>query len=140
MKKMKRHANWLATHVLLFCLVLLGSCARVSAPLTSPSGAFVATTEISGEEAGPTRRFCVRLKVTDTRTKREMTFQTGASNAQKWAVAWSPSGSLILYSSDIGIQAYDMKAGQIVERAADEAEKEVARKAYAKKYGKRPRG
>lgn len=94
--------------------------------------------EISGRSAGPTLRYCVRLKVREIRMGREMTFLTGASDFQKWAVAWSPSDSLILYSSDIGTRAYDIKGGQSVERSPDDAESEVARGAYRKKYGKRP--
>ncbi len=67
-----------------------------------------------------------------------VTFQTGASDYQKWAIAWSPSGSLVLYSSDIGIYAYDIKDGKIDERSPTDAESEVARDAYQKKYHKKP--
>jgi hypothetical protein len=71
-------------------------------------------------------------------TKHEMTFQTGASDAQKWAIAWSPSGSLVLYSTDIGTRAYDIKDGHVIERSPNDAESDVARGAYRKKYGKQP--
>ena len=108
----------------LICLLLVG-CSRQAAPLVSPSGAFSAATEISGDEAGPTRRLCVRLRVTDIVARREITFQTGASDVQKWAAAWSPS--------------YDIRDGRIAERVPDAAELEVGRKAYAEKYGSRPR-
>lgn len=111
----------------------------VAAPSVSPSGAFSARTEISGDEAGPTRRLCVRLRVTDIVANREIIFQTGASDAQKWAVGWSPSNSLVLYSSDVGTMVYDIKDGQIVERIPDPTEQEVARKAYEHKYGTKPR-
>jgi len=124
--------------LLLLCLLLAG-CSRQAAPLVSPSGAFSATTEISGDEAGPTRRLCVRLRVTDIVAKREVTFQTGASDVQRWAAAWSASNSLVLYSSDIGTVAYDMKDGQIAERTPDAAELQVGRKAYEEKYGRKPR-
>lgn len=125
----------------LLCIVIAG-CSRasrpVSVPLASPSGEFSVTTEISGEEAGPTRRFCVRLKLKDAQTSRETSFQTGASDAQKWALAWSPSGAIVLYSSDIGTRAYDIKDGQIIERSPDKAEKDVARRAYKEKYSRQP--
>lgn len=120
--------------LLLLCLLITG-CSRSSAPLASPSGAFSVTTEISGDEAGPTRRLCVRLKIIDASAKSEIAFQTGASDMQKWAVAWSPSNSLVLYSSDIGTLAYDIKGAHIVERAPDATEQEVGRQAYEKKYG-----
>lgn len=124
--------------VLLLCLLIAGCSRPAALPLASPSGAFAVTTEISGEEAGPTRRYCVRFKVKDVQTAREMTFQTGASHGQKWAIAWSPSGSLVLYSSDIGTRAYDIGGGRISERSPDNAEEEVARGAYRAKYGKQP--
>jgi hypothetical protein len=107
-------------------------------PLASPSGEFVVTTEISGAEAGPVRRYCVRLKVRDVRTSRETSFQTGASDFQCWAIAWTHSGALVLYSSDIGMRSYDIKDGQIIERDPGDAEQDVARGAYREKYGKRP--
>jgi hypothetical protein len=124
--------------LLLLCL-LITACSRPAGPLVSPSGAFSSTTEISGGEAGPTRRLCVRLRVTDIKAQREITFQTGASDVQKWALAWSPANSLVLYSSDVGTLAYEMNGGQIVERVPTAPELEVGRKAYEKKYGTRPR-
>lgn len=124
--------------ILMLCLLLVG-CSRPATPIVSPSGAFTARTEISGDEAGPTRRLCVRLRIMDVHAKREITFQTGASDVQKWAAAWSPANTLVLYSSDVGTSAYDIRDGQIMERAPDADELEVARNAYEKKYGKRPR-
>ena len=98
------------------------------------------TTEISGEEAGPTRRFCVRLKIKNISTGGELTFQTGASTVQKWAIGWSPKDVLVLYSSDAGIFAYEVREGRITERRADTTEEEIGRAAYERKYGRRPIG
>ena len=126
------------TRLLLLCL-LFGGCSRQATPLVSPSGALSAKTEISGDEAGPSRRLCVRLRVTDVVAKHELAFQTGASDVQKWAVAWSPSNTLVLYSSDAGTMAYEIKGGQVVERVPDAAELEVGRKAYEGKYGRKPK-
>ena len=125
--------------VLLCCALVLSGCLQeVPHRLASPSGAFIATAEVAGKEAG-SRQNCVRLKVTDSKTKQVITYQTDASDVQKWALAWSPSGSLVLYSSDVGTSAYDITTGQIVERDPTSDEKEVARQAYEKKYGTRPR-
>ena len=124
--------------LLLLCLLVAG-CSRQAAPLVSPSGAYSVATEISGDEAGPTRRLCVRLRVTDLVASREITFQTGASDVQKWAAAWSSSNALVLYSSDIGTMAYDIKDGRVTERVPAAAELEVGRKAYQQKYGSRPK-
>jgi hypothetical protein len=127
--------------LLLLCLLVVVGCARPApTALVSPSGAFSATTEISGsQETDATRRHCVRLKVQDVQAAREITFQTAASNVHKWAIAWAPSGALVLYSSDIGILAYDIDAGQIIERTANDGESEAAREAYREKYGHAPR-
>jgi hypothetical protein len=127
------------TRLLLLLAVFISSCSRKEDSITSPSGLLIATPEISGEEAGPTRRQCVRLKVKDTQTQQVYTFQTGASDYQKWALTWSPPGTLVLYSSDIGISAYDVKSGQIIERDANSQEQELSRQAYEKKYGEHPR-
>ena len=107
--------------------------------MASPSGEYSAQTEVSGDEAGPTRRLCVKLKVTDVRAKKEMIFQTEASDTQKWALGWAPNSVIVLYSSDVGIHAYEIHDGAISERAADAVEQEVGRAAYEKKYGTRPR-
>ena len=128
------------TRLLVLMAVFMSGCSRKEASITSPSGLLIAAPEISGEEAGPTRRHCVRLRIKDTQTQQEHTFQTGASDYHKWALTWSASGTLVLYSSDIGISAYDIKSGQIVERDANTQEQELARQAYEKKYGQRPGG
>ncbi|HEU5118048.1 MAG TPA: hypothetical protein VFT74_15600 [Isosphaeraceae bacterium] len=120
-----------------FGLLVAGGSRPVGKPLISPDGRHEAQTEISGNEAGPTRCCCVRVKFREIDTGHEMTFQTGASDYQKWAITWSPSGSLVLYSSDIGICAHDLKDGKVVERSADDAESQIARGAYQKKFGKK---
>jgi hypothetical protein len=81
----------------------------------------------------------VKLIVLEIATGRKMAFQTGASTVQKWALAWSPTDSLVLYSSDIGTNAYDFKAGEITERSPNTNERELGREAYKTKYGKTPR-
>lgn len=122
-------------------IFLMVGCSRHTGPaLPSPSGLFVAVAEISGSEAGPTRRDCVRLRITDSKTKSVFDYQTGASDFQKWALAWAPGDSLVLYSSDIGIVSYDIKSGRIIERAPTPAEEEIGRRAYEQKYGNQPRG
>lgn len=125
---------------LFLAVILLAACSR-SAPVAylSPSGAYSVTTEISGNDAGPVLRLCVRLKFLNTVTKQEFVFQTRASDVQKWALAWAPGGTLVLYSSDIGIMAYEIGNGMISERLATEQEQAVGRRAYEIKYGSKPR-
>jgi hypothetical protein len=126
--------------LLLTTIIVMAACSgRSSYAATSPSGQYTVRTEISGDEAGPTRRLCVRLRLTDNRTNKEIIFQTGASDVQKWAMNWSPTNTLVLYSSDIGIHSYEVHDGAITERIATPEEQEIGRAAYEKKYGKRPR-
>ena len=127
-------------YIIILAIALVTACSgRSSFSATSSSGVYSARTEISGDEAGPTRRLCVRLKVTDLRTKKEIIFQTGASDSQKWAINWSPKDVIVLYSSDIGIYSYEIHDGAISERSATPDEEAVGRAAYEKKYGKKPR-
>ena len=66
-----------------------------------------------------------------------MEFQTGASDGQRWAIAWTPVNTLVLYSSDIGTLAYDVKSGKIIERKATAEETKIADEAYRMKYKKK---
>lgn len=126
--------------LLFLCALTLVSCSRrTSGPAISPSGLYSVETDVPGESAGPTRRLCIRLKIHEIPSQKTFVFQTGASNTQKWAIGWSPNNVLILYSSDIGIYAYETRDGIIMERPAAEDEKEIGRDAYEKKFGQKPR-
>lgn len=91
-----------------------------------------------GRRCGTDKTSLRALKGGRGATKAEIQFQTGASNSQKWALDWARGDIIVLYSSDIGVYAYELTGGKIVERLANEDEKEVGRNAYEKKYGKRP--
>jgi hypothetical protein len=125
---------------LFFVILLVASCTRIEHPqLISPSGNYQSTVEVAGKEAG-TRRNCVSIIINDLRTNRQMRFQTGAADTQKWAIGWSPEDVLVLYSSDIGTYAYEVHGNAIVEKAKPTAtEIETGRLAYEKTYGYKPR-
>lgn len=119
-------------------LVVVYNSWAIAAPV-SPSGAYLVRPEISGdEELRPGRRLCVRLRFVDRATRKETVFQTGASDVMKWAIAWSANETMVLYSSDIGIYAYDIHNGVVTERLATEPEEAVGRRAYEKRYGRKP--
>ncbi len=119
---------------LFLALLLICGCRRPSQEIgSSESGQFVASVEISGPEAGPTRQYCVRLRVHDKVTGKEFAFQTGASDAQKWAVSWVGE-ALVLYSSDVGTFSYDPKDRGLIERDPTKLEQDEARRAYEVKY------
>ena len=120
--------------VLFLALLLICSCRRASQEVgSSQSGQFVASVEISGLEAGPTKQYCVRLWVQDKKAGKEFALQTGASDAQKWAVCWVGE-SLVLYSSDVGTLSYDPKDRGLIERDPTKLEQDEARRAFEIKY------
>lgn len=129
--------NQILLFIVLFFATACGG--KEESLIVSPSGIYLASTEISGNET-ETKRSCVRIKIHVPSAGKEFQFQTGASDFQKWAIDWSSEDILILYSSDIGIYAYELKSDKIIERLATDEEKEVGRKAYEAKYGRRPIG
>ena len=62
---------------------------------------------------------------------------TGASDAMKWAVGWTPTEDVVvLYSSDIGTIAYDIENGQLVKiQRIDPEIRNHAERLYENKYG-----
>jgi len=124
---------------LLLIALFLVACSRTpSTPLVSPSGQYSVTTDIPGDSAGPTRRLSLRLNILEIKTKKEIQFQTGASDIQKWALNWTLTGSLVLYSSDVGTSTYEITENKIIERSPTEEEKEIERLAYETRYGRKP--
>ena len=118
--------------------MLLSGCSGTgSEEATSPDGQLKVRTEISNDEAGPTERLCVVLIFEDPEGK-EKRFQTGASDTMKWALAWHDPDTLILYSSDIGTIAYDLKEFEISERKPNKEEMKTGMDAYKNRYGKLP--
>lgn len=118
--------------------LFLAACTpRSSERIDSPNGSYTVWAEISGNEADPTRRMCVRLKIEDKTTKAVKAFQTGASDYSAWAIGWQ-GDAVVLYSSDIGTYAYDIGPDSIHERAANLDEEMAGRSAYEKKYDRRP--
>jgi len=117
-------------------VVLLVACGRSNvAPISSPFGAYLLQFEISGEDAGPILRGCVKLIVRDVESGRELSFQTKASDHSKWAAAWASSNTIVIHSSDVGTYAYEIVDGRFSERPANADERKFGRSAYAEKYG-----
>jgi len=124
--------------VLTVLLSLVGCSRSGPVEFQAPTGPLTVLVEISGPEAGPTRKDCVRLCFRNALTGKQVIEQTPASNAMKWAAVWSDADTFALFSSDVGIVAYDFTHGSITERPASETEKEAARAAYRKKYADSP--
>ncbi len=121
---------------ILLSLLVIG-CDR-SQQVASPNGSISVRTEISGDEAGPTKRLCVILIFEDSKGSIKR-IQTGASDTMKWALDWHDDDTLILYSSDIGSTAYDIHKLELSERRPDKIESNTGREAYRKRYGELPK-
>ena len=80
----------------------------------------------------------MRLVFVDLASKKEFQVFTGASD--QWAIAWAPDTVLVLFASknedEVPVHAFEVRRGKAVERAATDAEKEIARQAYERKYKK----
>lgn len=118
-------------------MIAVGCSRSGSEAVTSPDGRIKVRTEISGREAGPTKRFCVILIFEDSEGE-EKRIQTGASDRMKWALDWHDSDTLILYSSDIGTTAYDLEGLEVSERRPTDEEMNTGREAYKERYGRLP--
>jgi len=120
---------------ILISLLCFGCGRGGSQEAASPDGELKVRTEISGDEAGPTRYLCVILIFEDSDGK-EKRIQTVASDTMKWALDWHDSDTLILYSSDIGTNAYDLDGLEVSERRPSEEEMLTGREAYMDRYGR----
>lgn len=124
--------------LLAFALVLARSLSAADAPKKSPSGQYEATAEFGRCNPDSPKELCIRLHIVETQTKKEYTFQTDAAKYIGWAFGWSKKNILLLYSSDVGIYAYEIIDGGLRQRTATKEEQEEAREFYKEKYGKSP--
>ena len=122
---------------ILIAVLCLGCGGADSGEAISPDGKLKVRTEISGNEASPTKRLCVILVFEDLEGK-EKRIQTGVSDVMKWALDWHDSDTLILYSSDIGTTAYDIDGLEISERLPTKEEIITGKESYRNRYGKLP--
>ena len=89
---------------LLIIIILVCSCRRNDTQeIISPSGNYKLIVEVNQSKADPARYACVKFTLHNGKNELLSTYQTGASDAMKWAVDWYPGkDTIILYSSDIG--------------------------------------
>jgi hypothetical protein len=128
------------TVAFLTVIVLVLTCSAMQLEeQVAPSGKFLVRADVPTDEVTPTYRFRVRLVFVEVKAKSEFQVLTGAS--REWAIAWAPNDVLVLFATEnedaVAVHAFDLHEGKVVERAASDVEKEIARGAYEKKYKKR---
>ncbi len=99
-------------------MVLIG-CGRMMNPterVSSPSGTFVVAAIPNESKADPGKYRCIRIILEHRNGNSLSAVQTGASDGQKWAVEWMPTGEVVvLQSSDIGTQAFIVQSNALVQ-------------------------
>lgn len=98
------------------CLLLFGllGCSELSRdedfkPIPSPSGEYElrASIRVSSPDHGGVG--IIMLSVSKPNGTQIDQVSTGASNNMKWAIGWLDDDTIVLYSSDIGTYAYQIK-------------------------------
>lgn len=100
-----------ALFLLTISLCLLGGCRRrrtaLSNAVVSPSGKYKAAATVNRDRTDRTKYLCLKLHISDAAETQVTVIQTSASNTAKWALGWMPNKDIVvLYSADIGTQAY----------------------------------
>jgi hypothetical protein len=98
---------------LLLLVIALSGCSRSTAdplaPVKSPNGSLTVTPSINQSKADPTKYLCVALDIADSSGKPMHHVQSGASDRMKWAIGWFDDSTVVLYSSDIGTRAWELR-------------------------------
>jgi hypothetical protein len=104
--------------------------------VASPSGDLIVAAIPSENKSDPKKYQCIRL-ILQSRDGGTLTaVQTSVSNGQKWAVGWMEKGDIIvLYSSDIGTQAYGVASNALNLVALTPDIEERAKQLKKAKYG-----
>ena len=85
------------------CALVLAACSpKSSPPLPSPDGLLTLHTSVESSRSDPTLYGCVIIEVHDKTAKVLHRENTGASDFQRWDIAWTSNDKFRLTSSDIG--------------------------------------
>ena len=128
---MKQCTSSTCSTLLAIALFSVASFASAQNDITpSPSGDFGIFATVDSD-------LLVNIHLTDELNEEVFQLNTRASDVMKWAVGWMPGMDVVvLYSSDIGIQAYVASENQLVEvRFLDLELESHARDLYREKYG-----
>lgn len=102
-------------YALFFVLILtsLYGCAQrtdLDNKLSSPSGKYQISASVNHSKDDPRKYLCLKLFLFDSSGNLLKAEQTGVSDTMKWALGWMDKEDVVvLYSSDIGTSAYDVK-------------------------------
>ena len=87
-----------------------------SKSILSPSGHFKIITTVDRTNKNSSDYAEVIIRILDKNNHELAEINTGAGDAQKWAVGWTSSGdTIILQSSDIGNKAWVIKNGKPIQ-------------------------
>ncbi len=110
--------QWVATIGIIF----FSSCLFMNTPpeiIKSPSKRYNIKIQVNDSKADRTKYKCLAVTLYDSGLHQIDTFQTGASDYSKWALRWMPDkDTLVLNSSDIGINAYRVNSNGKLEEVS----------------------
>jgi hypothetical protein len=114
---------------------------------TSPSGRLIALSGIGLGEVSPSWRMRLRVVVVELGVQGDRLEHIWPWMQGDWVVIWAPRDVLLIYGhpENEGAGAYELNAyeftrdGKANVREACEAEKNLARAAFKKKYGRDPK-
>src|SRR3981081_1678435 len=99
-------------HSLILLTITFASCLQIRKPkeiITAPSGQYNLEIDFNNNKDDKTKYQCIILTLLEKKYHQITTFQTGASDFQKWAIAWYPNkDTIIMNSGDIGTYAYHL--------------------------------
>ena len=112
----KRCPLILLTLISLLFAGCFGSSSSALSPIQSPDGNLILIPSVNRAKSDLTKHLCINFKINDGSGSTLHEIQTGASDIQKWAIAWFDDSTIVLYSSDIGTYAWKLDGdGQISE-------------------------
>ena len=84
--------------------------------ISSPSGNFKISTIVNRTNKNSADYAIIIIRLSDKNNRKLADINTGAGDAQKWAVGWTSSGdTIVLQSSDIGNKAWIINNGKPVQ-------------------------
>ena len=105
-------------NIIIYLILLLfigcGANKLVNEIIPSPSKKYKIQSTVNTDKTDRTKYLCIKLHLLDTKGKELFQLQTSASTTMKWALGWMEKDDiLILYSSDIGTNAYTIENSMI---------------------------
>ena len=101
--------------LLITCTLLATSCSVMdheSDFIDSPKASYSIKSKVNRSDSGRKDYALVTLFLFDKNHKQLDSLNTHAGDAMAWATGWADTTSIVLYSSDIGTQAWKVSGGK----------------------------